>query len=55
MIYKQNKWHFESLLEAVRIWLYKFIFRIESPSAHVRGYNFSWDMWKSSRKRGKEK
>lgn len=46
MIYKQNKWYFESPLEAVRAWLKKFVFHIESPSAHFRGYKFEWDLWK---------
>ena len=52
MIYKKNKWYFLSFREALRAWLYKFIFKIESPSARVRGYSFTWDLWKASRKRG---
>lgn len=52
---KDKKWHFDSMSEAIWAWLCKFVFHIESPSAHCLGYKFKWDMWKATRKRGEEK
>lgn len=53
MIYKQKdqKWYFESVLEAIKAWIDKFVFHIASPSTQFEtGYVFKWDLWKASRK-----
>lgn len=35
--------------EIIRAWIYKYIFRIPSPSAHARGYQYMWDLMKASK------
>lgn len=35
--------------EIIRAWIYKYIFRIPSPSACVRGYTYMWDLMKASK------